>query len=115
MKTTHRALIYLGILLLLGGGLTLINTVFPTMEEDLREHNSLIIEENLSLGVNDTDSLIADETYVCTDQPGLGYTFNIEIADILYKRDSTKVVYIDSADQGLVYYWFAYVGDIPVI
>lgn len=54
---------------------------------------------------NESDSLIADETYICTDTIGLGYTLNSNIGLELLEKGYTITKDGD-------YYWFQYQNEI---
>jgi hypothetical protein len=53
--------------------------------------------------INSSDSLIADETWICTDTDSLGFTFNKEVAELIDAQPGCTVVARDGD-----YYWFTY-------
>lgn len=62
--------------------------------------------------INDSDSLIAKNTYLVTDSKNLGFTFDVDIANFIASQDSSKIVHIEETDFG-VYYWFTLKGTVP--
>lgn len=90
--------------------LAVVSTIIVNCKYESRQKSLLNKSESL-LAINqknESDSLIADETYICTDTIGLGYTLNSNIGLELLEKGYTITKDGD-------YYWFEYQDDIPHI